>query len=298
MPPLESRRPPSPARAATARRAATGTLAHRRRVERLLALSAVLAAAAGAQTPHEPILVFAAYAGAITGHQLWNVGRQPVCQLSGGGGGQFTCSGQYDTVALARTVESSLVAGLTMSYYPRRALGVQFDVAYLGLPVNTHCTAVAVSTSANQQLCDNIAAGPSGSSIGFDLGVVLRHPAGASSMSPYVRGGFGIVTYSGSLIEVVGSFNQSTSTFSRAVIADASPRKVSASLTLGGGLMVSLSPGYAFRLELRDLYTSLARVQGPANDLGVAPTGTQSFHHLLLTMGLGVVLEQKRGRRY
>ncbi|HEX4601725.1 MAG TPA: hypothetical protein VH116_10080 [Gemmatimonadales bacterium] len=263
-----------------------------------MALGSVLATAAAAQTPHEPVLVFAAYAGVITGHQLWTVDRQPVCQLTGGSSGTFMCSTQYDTIALTRTVESSLVAGLTMTYFPRRALGLQFDVAYLGLPANTRCSAVAVSSSPNQQLCDNIAAGPSGSSVAFDLGAVLRHPPGASSMSPYVRAGFGILAYSGSLVEVVGSFDQGANTYSRSVIADASPRHVSASLSLGGGLMVSLSPGYAFRLELRDVYTSLARVLGPANDLGVAPTGTQSYHHLLLTMGLGVVLEQKRGRRY
>jgi opacity protein-like surface antigen len=202
-------------------------------------------------------------------------------------------------MAISRTVEPSLAGGLTVTYFPQRALGVQFDVAYLGLPLSTHCTLVNGGSAQNQQVCASTVSSPSASAIAFELGAIVRHPSGASGLSPYVRAGFGLVTRGSSTVEVVGSFAQGATLYTRPVITDDSPKHTSASLTVGAGLIVSLSPGYAFRLEARDVYASLARVEGPADvNSGVALTGTRFYHHLLLSMGLGIVLEQKRGRRY
>jgi hypothetical protein len=39
-------------------------------------------------------------------------------------------------------------------------------------------------------------------------------------------------------------------------------------------------------------------VTGPANDLAIAPTASKYYHHFALVMGLDIVLERKRGRRY
>jgi opacity protein-like surface antigen len=248
-----------------------------------------------AQAPSEPTIMLTAYLGVANGHALWNVDRQPVCQLAGGPP-IFTCSG-HDTLGLTRDVTSSLAAGLTMVYFPARLIGLEFDINYLGLPFDTRCRPVSVADSKNQELCTTIPARSlSGSSISFDLGVIAR--AAPGPFSPYARAGIGILASSASSVEVVGSFTQGGTVYDRTVIADDHPRRASAALTVGGGVMATLGPGYVFRLEVKDVYASLARVEGPANDLTVAPTSTRAYHHIALTMGIGIVLERNRGRRY
>jgi opacity protein-like surface antigen len=238
-----------------------------------------------------------AYLGVASGHALWNVDRQPVCQLSGGAGGTFTCSGQSDTMGLTRAVSSSVAAGLAMVYFPARVVGLEVDINYLGLPFDTVCRAVNVVDSKNQELCNTITGSAlSSSSVSFDFGLIAR--AAPGRFSPYARAGIGILASSASSVEVVGSFTQGATVYSRSVIVDDHPRRGSAAFTVGGGVMAALGPGYVFRLEVKDVYASLARVEAPANNLGVAPTSTRAYHHIALTMGLGVVLERKRGRRY
>jgi hypothetical protein len=249
---------------------------------------------AHAQTAAEPTIVFTVYAGAVTGHGLWAIDRQPLCQFAGNPG---SCTGVYDTVSIARDVGSSLSAGLAMTYFPRPALGVQFDVSFLGLPLEDRCVPIAVPSGSNQALCQSIPANsPGGSALSFELGVIARPPAGSSPLRPYARLGVGLLTHTESTVEVDGSYGSTQGT--KIIITDDNPYHTSASLFGGVGLVANLSPGYLLRLEARDVYAKLARVTGPANDLGVAPTNTRSFHHIALSLGLGIVLEQKRGRRY
>jgi hypothetical protein len=269
-------------------------------MRRLVTIALLLRAGTStAQTPSQPTLALTAHLGVATGHSLWTVDRQPVCQLAGGSGGTFTCSGQFDTMALARDVGSSLAAGLTMVYFPARFVGLQVDIGYLGLPFDNVCRPIAVADAKNQEVCSSISSTSLASSaVSFDAGVIARGAPGSGRLSPFVQIGIGLLTYSGSTLEVVGSFTQGGSVYTRTVIADDNPRRASEALTVGGGLMAMLGSGYLFRLEVKDVYASLARVEGPANDLGTAPSGTRAYHHVALTMGLGIVLERKRGRRY
>jgi hypothetical protein len=39
-------------------------------------------------------------------------------------------------------------------------------------------------------------------------------------------------------------------------------------------------------------------VTGPSDDFLRPPTETRIYHHIALTLGLGVILEKSRGRRY
>ena len=57
--------------------------------------------------------------------------------------------------------------------------------------------------------------------------------------------------------------------------------------------------GYQVRLEMRDVISSFERVTGQADPTTlIAPTEIKYYHHLALTLGLDVVLERQRGRRY
>jgi len=126
------------------------------------------------------------------------------------------------------------------------------------------------------------------------------------TISPYLRAGVGITTYTGGTLSVSGEIVTNGTdpntgqpiVVSRAVVVDTTPKTTSWTLQFGAGFTARLSPGYQFRIELQDAILPLERLIGPANDFGQAPHETKIYHHIGLTVGLDVVLEHKRGRRY
>jgi hypothetical protein len=265
---------------------------------RFVPFTLLLVSPLAGQTPDQPNLTLTLFAGAVTGHALWDVPQQPLCVLMG-----TTCDpSATDTLHLKRDVSSSIVAGASATYFRGPHLGLQGEIYYLGLPFEDSCAPVVPyktdAESKNQQLCDNIStATPSVGAIAVFAGVILR-ASGMHTISPYIRAGGGVVLYSGGTVQVSGNFEQAGTFYSRAVVIDDHPKTASVSLQLGAGMTARLSPGYQFRFELRDAVVPLQRLTGPADQLGIAPAGTRLYHHFALTLGLDVVLERKRGRRY
>ena len=268
----------------------------------LFACCALLfAAPAAAQTGPEPTMILTLFGGASTGHSLWNIGRQPLCVLQGSGG-VYSCTSLYDTLALSRNVSTSLVFGVSGTYFKNPHVGIEAEIIFLGFPFDDSCLPIYLNPDPgrdmNQQVCQNAnASSISASSIAFFGGLVLR-ASPRHFLSPYLRGGFGLVTYSGGTVEMSGAFEDATTVRSRAIIVDDHPKSVALSLQAAAGFTTSISPGYQFRLELHDAIVPMKRAIGAANDLGQPPTASRAYHHLVLTMGLDVVLEKKRGRRY
>ncbi len=258
-----------------------------------IALACALSAPAAAQTGSESNLVLTILAGTTTGHPLWTVAKQPLTVLG---------TTQYDTLELSRQIGSSIVLGATGTYFISPHLGLHAELSYLGLPLDSHCRGLTYNTDSenkNEQLCDDIdAQKPEGGAIAIFAGVTLR-AASRRAFSPYVAGSLGIVNQARSTLVTEGGFVTAAGPQPpRLVIADPNPRETSFMVGVGAGFTSSLGPGYQFRFEVRDVVTSLDRLVGPANGLGVGPKATRSYHHFALTLGLGVVLERKRGRRY
>lgn len=254
---------------------------------------------AAAQTGSEANLVLTIFGGTVTGHDLWTIDKQPFSVPDG--------SGRTDTLRLSRVINSSLVLGAAATYFPSPHVGVHAEVSYMGLPVDSDCTPLFLNSDVdasgtnlrrNEQVCDYISAqSASGGAITIFSGVTLR-AASRRSFSPYVRGNFGLAVLSGSTIDMAGAYVVGGTVSVREIIADAKPRRASLLVGAAAGFTAPLGAGYQFRLEARDLVTSLGRVTGPANGLGIAPRETRFYHHFALTLGLDVVLEHKRGRRY
>jgi hypothetical protein len=270
-----------------------------------LALTCALSAAAAAQTGQESNLVLTVFAGTVTGHSLWAVGKQPLCVLDS----LNQCTSQYDTLGLSRSVGSSLVLGATATYFISPHVGLHLEMSYLGLPVESSCTALflhpdptgpgATEQRRNGQICDDIQSQSAQSgSIAIFGGVTVR-AASRRTFSPYVRGNLGIVNQPHSSIDVNGAFVAGNGAlFQRQVVADQNPRNTTLLLGAAAGFTSPLGTGYQFRFEVRDVVTSMERLLGPANGLGIGPTATRTYHHVALTLGIDVVLERKRGRRY
>jgi hypothetical protein len=240
-----------------------------------------------AQVGPEPNLVLTLFGGAVTGGNIWTIERQPVCLMP-------SCS-PYDTLRLARDLSSSITIGVAMSYFLTPKFGIQGEVAYLGLPLRDACAVVGAGTQRTAEVCGNIqGASHTTGSVSF-LASALFRVIPRASLSPYLRAGWGVVTIDQSTIDVAGP-DASGQVYQ--VIRDDSPRRLALSLVFGGGVTFALGPGYQFRLEVRDVVAGFERMTGAADNLGFPPIGSRSYHHLALSMGLDVVLERKRGRRY
>jgi hypothetical protein len=260
-------------------------------------LALVVASPAVAQTSPQPTIVLTIGGGVVTGHGLWTV-DQPLCVLGSGG----VCSGLYDTLRIARSISPSLILGASGTYFPWPNLGFHAEISYLGLPIDDTCAPVFLNpdppNDRGQQMCDNLtAAKGTGGAISMFVGATLR-AASSKAISPYARFNIGLVNLTSSTTEVVGAYVDAAGVQERQIIEDINGQGASFMLGAAAGLTTPIGAGYQFRLEVRDIVNSLTRVTGPANDLAIAPTDSKYYHHLGLVMGLDIVLERKRGRRY
>jgi hypothetical protein len=261
-----------------------------------LALAGVSAAVA--QTQPQPTILLTIFGGAGTGHQLWVIDKQPLQVLGSN-------PAEYDTLRLSAEIVPSIVLGAAATYFPSSHVGFHVELSYQGFPVDVGCKGPAVfrpdAENKNEQTCNDIQQrGSDGGSIAVFGGVTFR-AASRRSISPYARLNLGVVSQSRSTIEVSGAFVTASGVGVREVVSDPKPRSARVMLGAALGFTRPISPGYQFRWEVRDLIVPLDRLIGPATPgqgAVIGPTASRLYHHFSLILGLDVVLERKRGRRY
>jgi hypothetical protein len=254
------------------------------------------------QSRGEPNLILTIYGGASSGHALWDIPRQTLLYHS-------SSSNPPDTVALSRRVNSSIVAGVVATLFQSTHFGSSLEVAFRTLSFDDSCGPVAPFqvqgrpdslTRQNEVLCNNInASANSGSVLSLVLGGTVR-AASRGSISPYIRGAVAVSNNTLSTVALAEVQPRDSTRFpeSRAIIVDDSPRRYSVGLQAGAGITAALGPGYRFRLEVRDDMISFERNDGAVNAIGIGERSTKFFHHIGLVLGLDIILEQKRVRRY
>jgi hypothetical protein len=267
---------------------------------RLVTCAALLLAGVSttaAQSPSRSQLVLTILGGAVGGHRLWDVSKQPLASLS------IADSGQFDTLRVSREITSSIVVGASATYFVSSKVGIHAEISYLGLPNDDSCTLryQTPNDSLVRAVCDEIQShSGSGGAISLFVGATVR-AAAQRGLSPYLRANVGLVGIPHSKVAMVGSYLTSFGPVPVAVIDDPRPRNAAPLLGLAAGVTtrVSKTGGYQFRLELRDVITSIERVTGAADATTlIAPRGSRTYHHFALTIGLDIVLEKQRGRRY
>src|SRR5205809_1518467 len=241
--------------------------------QRPTALALVFAAAlvqqAAAQTGPQPNLVLTLAAGVVDGAALWTIPRQPFCPVYSGG----TCNAPADTLRLAREQGSSITIGAAVSYFPGPSVGIQAEMAYLGLPLRDACVVLNASpTRLTEQLCASMqGASHSTGAISFVASALVR-AAARHPPSPYLRGGVGLVAFDHSTIELVGA---DTTGQAFQILRDESPQRLALSVVAGAGLTLALGRAYQFRFEARDAVARFERVTDAADALLVPRTGTR-----------------------
>ncbi len=255
--------------------------------------AACLAAGAAAQEPGQPTLIITVYGGVGSGHQMWDVDRQPLLLRN-------ATSNPPDTIQLNRQATSTFMLGGVFQIFPRGALGFSVDVGYRALSLDDTCAPVvpfqADPDLLNQTLCENITAQSPGGSVVTLGGSGIVRVAPGGFISPYLRLGANLSFTTTSTIEVAAP--DEVGGILRVVIRDDNPRRNSAGFLAAGGVMVRLGAAYQLRLEFRDDMTVFERVVGPANNVAIAQTATHLYHNLGLAVGFDVLLEQRRTRRY
>ncbi len=256
----------------------------------LALLSGLPRRAAGQQGPQANLLL-SVFGGAVSGHELWSVARQPVQSLG---------PPVYDTMALSRATTSGIMAGLSATYFGSGLLGFHGELTYAEHPFDDGCNMLSPAPAPdNDELCQSIRAGTHGGGVVSLMAGVTVRAATRGWIVPYLRGSVGVAAYSSSTAEVAGFFTDSIGNVGeRVIILDNDASRASPSAIVAAGLTAAIGTAYQLRLEVRDLIAGETVLTGSADGLGRAPTETRVSHHVALVIGFDIVLERKRGRRY
>ena len=256
----------------------------------VLAASASLPPTTSAQaTADQARLIFTISGGIVGGKKLWSVGAQPV---------QVT--DPADVLALERRVRSTLAVALGASYFPRDHFGFTAEGFLIGLGYEDNCSQVFSSGSAIvTAACQAIDASQRRATAVVVSGGPIFRFSSRKLLSPYVRFNAGLLFSNQSSVRMTGEFPSPSGPVNLIIYSDDRESRVDPSFALGAGFTAAVARGYQLRWEIRDNLLPINRVTGPAAIAGTMPPHERQFKHILsMTIGVDVVLERRKGRRY
>jgi len=253
-------------------------------------LTALSAGAAGAQaTRDQSRLVLGVSVGYIGGTDLWTVAEQPI----------LTNTEATDVFRLKRSLRSNVTFVGQATWYSSANLGLTGEIAYIGLGTRDACGLVAASGDPlNRLVCRTLDGNERpASAVSLGVGATFR-PASRAFLQPYVRAVTGIALAPRSTVRTVATIGQFGDTaFTIYPGNNGTDTKLTG--TVAAGFSTSASPGYQFRVELRNTWVQLPIVTGAAVYQGeIPPTSTVWKSLPSLLIGFDIVLEKRRGRRY
>jgi hypothetical protein len=248
----------------------------------LLTQAAPLAAQ---RTGDQARLVFTISGSVLDSKGLWAVSGQNADFGLGQG-----------TVDLARSIGSNFGASLAGSYFPKSRIGLTAEALVIDFGYNDSCRASPNGSPTVQQACEDInVRGRSAAAIAVSVGGIFR-VASREFISPFARIGAGVLVTNQSSLLMQGQADDGSFVF---LYDDETRTRVRPALQIGVGTTVVLGRGYHLRAEVRDNIMGVVRATGPTPALGDIPPHETTYKHLFGVMiGLDVILERSRGRRY
>jgi hypothetical protein len=251
------------------------------------ALLAILPPSAAAQrTGDRSRLVFTVSGALVDGRGLWAVPRQSI--------GVGT---PPDSLSLERAVKSDFGVGFSGAYFPGEHLGFTADAFLLGIGYTDTCRpARPIADPRNAEVCDFIDSHDRpASAVTVDVGVVYRI-ASREFISPFARVTAGLLFANTSPLALDGRARNGEAV---AIYTDPNQTRVTPAFALGLGTTVVLGKAYHLRWEVRDNIVRIDRVTAATEFNGAVPPHEGTYKHLIsVLVGLDVVLERQRGRRY
>ncbi len=168
------------------------------------------------------------------------------------------------TLAVERSISPTIAGALAVTYFPKDKIGFTGEAFFTSLGLDDGCRITAGGTPTIIEACQDIdTQAKSAASVAVSAGTIFR-VASREFISPFFRASVGLLFT-----------NQSSL------------------LTQG------LSRGYHLRWEVRDNIAGIERVSGATSQFGQVPPHETVYKHLFGVMvGLDIVLERRRGRRY
>lgn len=235
-------------------------------------------------------LVFTVSGAYINGKRLWSVPDQTL-QLNE----PFPTTAS--TLALRRDIQSTFGAALAGTYYPGPTLGLTAEAFLMGLGYDDGCDLPVDGGSVRlAEVCENIdGQEKTAAAVAVSVGGILRL-ASREFISPFVRASAGMLLMNQSSVLTQG---ENSAGALLTIYEDEARTRLRPAIGLGAGATMMLSRGYHLRWEVRDNIVGIERVTGPVQQvLEIPPHETEYKHLFSLFIGLDVVLERQRGRRY
>lgn len=253
-------------------------------------LSALTTAEGSAQaTRDQSRLVLGVSVGYIGGTDLWSIAEQPI----------ITNTEATDVFRLKRSIRSNMTFVGQATWYSSANLGFTGEMAYIGLGTRDGCGLVVASGDPlNRLVCSTLDGNERpASAVSLGVGGNFR-PASRAFLQPYVRAVTGLALVPRSTVRTVATIGQFGDTaFTIYPGNNGTDTKLTG--TVAAGFSTSASPGYQFRVELRNTWVQLPIVTGPTIYQGeIPPTKTVWKSLPSLVIGFDIVLEKRRGRRY
>lgn len=252
-----------------------------------LLLAGGFATAAAQRTGDRPQLIFTIFGGYIAESGLWSVPSQPVF-----------FENAATTLAVTRGISPTIAGAVATTYYPRDKLGLTAEAFFTSLGLDDSCRIVSGGSPTITEACADIdGQAKSASAVAVSVGGMFRISS-REFISPFVRASVGLLFTNQSSLLTQGVSPSNGFALVR-LYDDNAQTRVRPSLNLGVGATVALSRGYHLRWEVRDNIAGIERVSGATPQFGQIPPHETVYKHLFGVMiGLDVVLERRRGRRY
>jgi hypothetical protein len=251
------------------------------------ALATPVVPASAQRTGDQARLIFSVAGGYIDGRGLWRVSNQPL----------QTGAGPDDVIDVARATTGKFAAGMSGTYFKGEHLGLTADVFIFELGYADACRVVSSSPAPRTtQVCTSIDE-EERSALAATLGVgVVYRLASRELISPFARVSAGLFISNQSSIEMIGEQADRSLVF---VYDDPRRSRVAPTLSIGVGTTTPIGRGFQFRWEVRDNILGIERVDGPLSAAGGEPEHSVGYKHVFsVLLGVDLVLERQRGRRY
>ena len=260
------------------------------RIRGVLAVAGALLAlvpptAAAQRTGDRSRLVFTVSGSYIDGKGLWSVPNQ-----------QLNVDGLENTLALSRVIKNTFGASLAGTYYAGQTLGLTAEAFLMGLGYDDSCRLLSGTSARLTEVCSNIdEQEKSAAAVAVSVGGIVR-VASREFISPFARASVGLLLMNQSSVLTQG---ENSAAALLTIYEDEARTRVRPALGLGIGATMVLGRGYHLRWEVRDNIVGVERVTGPVQQVTAIPPHETGYKHLWsFLIGMDVILERQRGRRY
>jgi hypothetical protein len=244
---------------------------------------------AAQRTRDRPTLVFTVSGAYLDGTGLWTVPDQNMDI-----GGPLP----PDHFFLNRSIKRTLGASFAATYFKGQHFGLTGEAFLIGLGYDDACHILGTPNyTDNIERCQFIDdRDRSAAAVALSVGGIYRIAA-REFFSPFFRASVGVLINNQSPLTMVGQTNRGSIL---TVYQDDNPgTRLRPAFALGIGTTIATSAAYQIRWEIRDNIVGVQKITGPIGLVGTMPPSNTVYKHLFsAVIGLDVVLERHRGRRY